>query len=144
MFDIGFFELCIIGVVALLVLGPERLPRAARTAGMWLGRAKRMVSQVKRDIDDELRQEELQELRDAKESLSKTRESMNSFKEELNQQVETGDGDGKKAAGPKAPASRESGSKEPAAGESTAGAPTSRESGTGAPADSRPNANKSE
>lgn len=94
MFDIGFFELCIIGVVALLVLGPERLPHAARTAGMWVGRAKRMMSQVKRDIDEELRQEELNGLRDAKESLSQTRESMNAFKQELNQQVDLKDGDG--------------------------------------------------
>lgn len=105
MFDIGFFELCIIGVVALLVLGPERLPRAARTAGMWVGRAKRMVSQVKRDIDDELRQEELNELREARESLSKTRESMDSFKQELNQQVDTDDDEGGKKASPsKSPA----------------------------------------
>lgn len=96
MFDIGFFELCIIGVVALLVLGPERLPRAARTAGMWIGRAKRMVSQVKRDIDDELRQEELHELREAKDALSKTRESMNSFREELDQQVDSESDTGKK------------------------------------------------
>lgn len=92
MFDIGFFELCVIGVVALLVLGPERLPRAARQAGLWVGRAKRMITQVKRDIDNEIRQEEMSELKDlkeAKESLSKTRESMNSFKEDLNQQVDT-------------------------------------------------------
>ena len=41
MFDIGFWELTIIGVVALLVIGPERLPRVARTAGLWLGRASR-------------------------------------------------------------------------------------------------------
>ena len=88
MFDIGFFELCVIGIVALVVLGPERLPRAARTAGMWVGRAKRMIAQVKRDIDEELRQEELHELRDAKETLSKTRESMNSFREELNKQID--------------------------------------------------------
>jgi len=92
MFDIGFFELCVIGVVALLVLGPERLPRAARQAGLWVGRAKRMITQVKRDIDNEIRQEEmssLKDLKEAKESLSKTRESMSSFKEDLNQQVKT-------------------------------------------------------
>lgn len=92
MFDIGFFELCVIGVVALLVLGPERLPRAAREAGLWVGRAKRMITQVKRDIDNEIRQEDmsgLKDLREAKESLSKTRESMSSFKEDLNQQVDT-------------------------------------------------------
>lgn len=103
MFDIGFFELCIIGVVALLVLGPDRLPQAARTAGMWIGRAKRMMSQVKRDIDEELRQEELNELREAKESLSQTRESMNAFKEELNQQVDAKDGKGAGKASPGTP-----------------------------------------
>lgn len=112
MFDIGFFELCIIGVVALLVLGPERLPRAARTAGMWVGRAKRMVTQVKRDIDDELRQEELAELREARESLSKTRESMDSFQKDLNQQVDTGDQPDKEASAKKQPETRS----KPAAG----------------------------
>jgi sec-independent protein translocase protein TatB len=59
MFDIGFWELTIIAVVALLVIGPERLPRVARTAGMWLGRARRFVSSVKADIDRELAAEEL-------------------------------------------------------------------------------------
>jgi sec-independent protein translocase protein TatB len=54
MFDIGFWELAIIGVVALLVIGPERLPRVARTAGLWLGRARRFVSSVKADIDREI------------------------------------------------------------------------------------------
>jgi sec-independent protein translocase protein TatB len=91
MFDIGFLELCVIGVVALLVLGPERLPRAARTAGMWAGRAKRMIAQVKRDIDDELRQEELKELkafREAKDALAQTKESLNSFKDDLNKTVD--------------------------------------------------------
>lgn len=59
MFDIGFWELAIIGVVALLVIGPERLPRVARTTGMWLGRARRFVTSVKADIDRELAAEEL-------------------------------------------------------------------------------------
>jgi len=59
MFDIGFAELLVIGVVALLVIGPERLPRVARTAGMWLGRARRFVGSVKADIDRELAAEEL-------------------------------------------------------------------------------------
>jgi len=54
MFDIGFAELLVIAVVALLVIGPERLPRVARTAGMWVGRARRFVSTVKADIDREL------------------------------------------------------------------------------------------
>jgi sec-independent protein translocase protein TatB len=54
MFDIGFWELLVIGVVALLVIGPERLPKVARTAGLWLGRARRFVSTVKADIDREI------------------------------------------------------------------------------------------
>ncbi len=61
MFDIGFWEICLIGVIALLVVGPEKLPKMARTAGMWVGRVQRMVSSVKQDIDKELRLQELQE-----------------------------------------------------------------------------------
>lgn len=128
MFDIGFFELCVIAVVALLVLGPERLPRAARTAGMWVGRAKRMVSQVKRDIDDELRQEELQELREARDSLSKTRESMDSFQKDLNQQVDTGDtGTKKKPSASKPPASKPSAPEDSASSAPASKAPGSNE-----------------
>ena len=62
MFDVGFWELLIIGLVALLVIGPERLPGLARTAGAWLGRAKRFVSDVKTEIDEELRTEELKRI----------------------------------------------------------------------------------
>lgn len=62
MFDIGFSELFVIGVVALLVLGPERLPRVARTAGHLLGRLQRYVSDVKADISREMQLEELRKL----------------------------------------------------------------------------------
>jgi sec-independent protein translocase protein TatB len=62
MFDIGFSEFLIIGIVALLVLGPERLPRAARTAGHLLGRLKRYVSDVKSDISREMQLDELRKL----------------------------------------------------------------------------------
>lgn len=61
MFDIGFLELMMIGLVALVVIGPERLPRVARTAGRWIGRARRAVTSVKQEIDRELRLEELKE-----------------------------------------------------------------------------------
>jgi len=61
MFDIGFLELLIIGVVALLVLGPERLPKAARTAGLWVGRIKRSVSGMQREISAQLEAEELRQ-----------------------------------------------------------------------------------
>lgn len=59
MFDVGFMELLLIGVVALLVVGPERLPKLARTAGMWLGKGRRFISSVKTDIEQELKAEEL-------------------------------------------------------------------------------------
>ena len=64
MFDVGFWELTIIAVVALLVIGPERLPGVARTAGAWMGRGKRFISSVKADIDKELRAEELKRILD--------------------------------------------------------------------------------
>lgn len=62
MFDIGFWELLVIGVVALLVIGPERLPKVARTAGLWLGRARRFVATVKADIDREIAADELKKV----------------------------------------------------------------------------------
>ncbi len=62
MFDIGFSELMVIGVVALLVIGPERLPKVARTAGQWLGRLNRYVAQVKQDIDRDMRLDELRKM----------------------------------------------------------------------------------
>jgi len=61
MFDIGFWELCLIAVVALLVFGPEKLPGAARTAGLWIGRARRFIGTIKQDIDKELHLQEIQE-----------------------------------------------------------------------------------
>ncbi|XKE44985.1 Sec-independent protein translocase protein TatB [Halomonas organivorans] len=61
MFDIGFLELLIIGVVGLLVLGPERLPKAARTLGLWVGRIKRTVSGMQREINAQLEAEELRQ-----------------------------------------------------------------------------------
>ncbi|WP_386079944.1 Sec-independent protein translocase protein TatB [Vreelandella sp. F11] len=61
MLDIGFLELMLIGIVGLLVLGPERLPRAARTAGMWIGKIKRTVSGMQREISAQLEAEELRQ-----------------------------------------------------------------------------------
>jgi len=61
MFDIGFVELLICGIIALVVLGPERLPTAARAAGRWIGGARRMVSQFSSELDRQLKAEELRE-----------------------------------------------------------------------------------
>lgn len=63
MFDIGFSEMAIIAVVALIVLGPERLPRVARQAGQWLGKLQRYVSDVKSDINRQMELEELRRLK---------------------------------------------------------------------------------
>jgi len=60
MFEVGFWELVLIAVVALLVVGPERLPGLARTAGLWMGRIRRLAQSVKQDISRELAAEELQ------------------------------------------------------------------------------------
>ncbi len=62
MFDVGFWELVLIGVVALVIVGPERLPRMARVAGLWLGRARRVLGSVKAEIDRELKADELKEI----------------------------------------------------------------------------------
>lgn len=73
MFDIAFSELLVIGIVALVVIGPEKLPKVARTVGLLLGRVQRYVNNVKSDISRELRFEELQrlqsEMRDAESAL---------------------------------------------------------------------------
>jgi len=62
MFDIGFSEIVVIAVVALIVLGPERLPKAARTMGHLFGRLQRYVNDVKSDINREMELEELKKL----------------------------------------------------------------------------------
>lgn len=62
MFDLGFSELIVIAVVTLIVVGPERLPKVARTAGHLLGRLQRYVSDVKSDIQREMQLEELKKL----------------------------------------------------------------------------------
>ncbi|GAA0247791.1 Sec-independent protein translocase protein TatB [Marinomonas primoryensis] len=61
MFDIGFSELLVVFVVALLILGPERLPHAARTAGLWVRKIRRSINSVQREINAQLDHEELQQ-----------------------------------------------------------------------------------
>ncbi|MDZ7661576.1 Sec-independent protein translocase protein TatB [Thiohalophilus sp.] len=78
MFDIGFLELIIITVVALVVVGPERLPAVARNVGKWVGRTRRFVTQVKSDIDREMKQEELRKALEEDAGLDEIKQIMNS------------------------------------------------------------------
>lgn len=101
MFDIGFWELLVIGVVALLVVGPERLPGVARKAGRWVGQIQRFVRNARDDIQRELEAENLKSMLDEQEKqihelrsmvqdktsgggLSELSEQLNQSAEELN------------------------------------------------------------
>ena len=94
MFDVGFLELLVVGVVALLVIGPERLPKLARTAGMWVGRGRRFVSSVKADIEQELKTEELNRILDQQKSsnplheiIEETRQDFDEIKKQTEEAV---------------------------------------------------------
>ncbi len=62
MFDVGFWELCLVGLVSLLVIGPEKLPAAARVAGFWVGKTRNIVASVKAEIKEELQAEEMRQI----------------------------------------------------------------------------------
>ena len=64
MFDIGFTELVLVAVIGLLILGPERMPVAVRTIGLWVGKIKRTVGGVQKEIQDELRIDEIRKKAD--------------------------------------------------------------------------------
>lgn len=63
MFDIGFWELVVVAIVALLVVGPERLPGLARIAGKWIGRVRKFINNTRREIETELHITESKEFR---------------------------------------------------------------------------------
>ena len=83
MFDISFTEIMVISVVALIVVGPERLPKLARTLGYLLGRVRHYVGGVKNDIQREMEAEELNELHASVKKAAHTIE--NSVREEVNE-----------------------------------------------------------
>src|SRR5690606_9821494 len=72
MLEVGFWELVMIGLVALIVVGPEKLPRLARTAGRWVAQARRMAANVRAEIESELAMEEIR--RAAQETASPLRD----------------------------------------------------------------------
>lgn len=79
MFDVGFSEILVIAVVALLVLGPERLPKAARFAGLWARRARAQWNSVKAELENELADEELR--RNIREARSELHDTLHSTRE---------------------------------------------------------------
>jgi len=102
MFDIGMLEMVLIGVIALLVLGPERLPGAARSAGRWIGKARSFITGIKQDVASQLSVTELQELRKLRDELTSTQRELDKFRQQtnatLNEQVRLGEDDAKPAA----------------------------------------------
>jgi sec-independent protein translocase protein TatB len=94
MFDIGFSELMVIAVIALVVIGPERLPRVARTLGHLAGRLQRYVSDVKADINREVELDELRKMRDSMQQAASSlegsvREGLSSAETEINRMTES-------------------------------------------------------
>ena len=85
MFDIGFTEIIIICIVGLLVIGPSRMPEAIRSCAMWMGRGKRMLSNVRRDLENEIGMDEIrQDLRN--EQIMKEIKAENLEEEQLNKE----------------------------------------------------------
>ena len=103
MFDIGFSELLLFGVIALIVLGPEKLPQAARTAGQWYAKIRRTVSTLQSEIEAELdlaetrqlMQKELAKIRqteaEMRREMAKMRGSMKEFEHAQNQSIKNSD-----------------------------------------------------
>ena len=82
MFDIGFSEMMVIAIIALVVIGPEKLPKMARTIGILAGRLQRYVSDVKADINREIELDELRKMRDSMQQAASNFES--SVQSEIN------------------------------------------------------------
>jgi sec-independent protein translocase protein TatB len=100
MLDVSFWEITMILLVALLVFGPEKLPEAARTAGKWVGRIRRLIQTVQQDIDRELRLQEIKEtikqseqtelydfLRDTRSELEDLKRPFTELKESVNTEL---------------------------------------------------------
>ena len=88
MFDMGFTELMLIGIVALVVIGPERLPGVARTAGKYFGRLKRFMTTVKADVEQELRADELRSiLADQQKELDTLKDSISGAGKEFEKDI---------------------------------------------------------
>ncbi|MGB0713218.1 MAG: Sec-independent protein translocase protein TatB [Gammaproteobacteria bacterium] len=89
MFDVGFFELALIGIILLIVVGPQRLPKLARFVGAWAGKANRAFQSVKNEVNRELAADELKRTlekqtgsNDLYEIVEETKSDLNSIRDE--------------------------------------------------------------
>nr|WP_281417009.1 Sec-independent protein translocase protein TatB [Kistimonas asteriae] len=92
-FDIGFLELLVIAVIALVVLGPERLPVAIKVVAVWVGRLRRSFQSIRQEIEKEINADEIRrEIHNESvmAELKKTRDTLQSEVEGLNRQIDTG------------------------------------------------------
>jgi len=146
MFDLGWSELLIIGVAALIVVGPKDLPRMLRTLGRYAARAKSVARDFQRAMDDAARQADIEELKEVRKDLDAVRADTYKMQREMSQSFLDGPGKGKKAAegkaDDKAAASKPAEPKpsadpapaaapQPAAEARPAGGPAAPEAGTG-------------
>ncbi len=94
MFDFGFWEIAIIGVIALVVVGPDKMPALARKAGLYAGKASKFINKVKKDINEELKTDELKEIKGQltmtgedsvfSQAFKETKEDLEAIKREAN------------------------------------------------------------
>lgn len=88
MFDVAFSELVVIAIVALIVIGPEKLPKVARTLGLLVGRMQRYVATVKADIDSEMRLEDLRKLQqDVQQKMTQTQAEIGNETRHIEQSI---------------------------------------------------------
>jgi sec-independent protein translocase protein TatB len=85
MFDVGFSEIVMVGLVALLVIGPEKLPKAARIAGFWLGKTRSTIATVKAEIQHELHAEEMRQLLNQQIASQELQETVNATETAINE-----------------------------------------------------------
>jgi len=94
MFDFGFWELAIVTVVALLVVGPERLPALAGQIGKWVGKAKRMIASVRSDIESEIKAAELKEILEKQQGeIGELKEMLKGTKNDIEKELDFEDED---------------------------------------------------
>ncbi|UFQ98136.1 Sec-independent protein translocase protein TatB [Pseudomonas wenzhouensis] len=108
MFEIGFSELLLVGLVALVVLGPERLPEAVRTAGLWIGRIKRSFNSIKAEVEREIGADEIRRQLHNERILELERE-MKAMKQDIldTANLKPGSHDDKTGVEPPAPAAQD-------------------------------------